>query len=435
MKARSIAGRRPLVWMLLALAGCRGWDEFDPRLRDASATDSVVEDRSMRQDVIALGDREEPADAMAEDRPMIDDQRVEPVDVIDDSAMDADASAQDVMDVIDVIDAMDVRDVQSPPDVMTSRDTGTLVDIVDVRDVASFADSADVRDASDTGVPLSCACGDMAAACACMGTVTALPACTHRTATCSAIEPCPANYACSGGRCVCNNPSVCGPACVAGACPCGLMCNGANRCVLPPPCAFDEHCAAGQFCRNGQCLALPPAGPNPGGSMCGSRSECAGRACVARTCTTPCRRNSECPMGLICAESDNLEGAGCVLPTSGWCGSTCSGAAETCALYRTPTGNNCSEWCTINASCASGACVATEDATAHPAAGFLYYRACLPRMRVCASNEFDFVLSTGMNRCSTGLGCRTNADCPTAYPTCTLSDRPFEPRGICVRTP
>jgi hypothetical protein len=207
--------------MLLALAGCRGWDEFDPRLRDASATDSVVEDRSMRQDVVAL-----------------DDQRVEPVDVIADSAMDADASETDAM---------------------------ALTDVVDV------ADAMDVRDASDTGVPSSCACGDEAAACACMGTATKLPACTHRTATCNAIEPCPANYACSSGRCVCSNPSVCGPACVAGACPCGLVCNGSNRCVLPPRCAFNEHCAAGQFCRDGQCLALPPAGPNPSGSMRGAR--------------------------------------------------------------------------------------------------------------------------------------------------------------------
>ncbi len=414
----------------LTLNGCRAWDDFDPRLRDATAALDARADVAPSSDAADVnGSR---ADRVATDA--VDDSAA--IDVTIDAPADGaefvDSANADDASLDSALDAL----ADSAPDARADSAPDALADsAADARaDSAPDVVADGARDAAtDSATPRPCVCAESGASCTCTGSVTTLPACTIDAIMCGAITPCPTNYTCSAGRCVCNNPSVCGPACVSGACPCGLVCNGSNRCVLPPPCAFSDACPTGQFCSNGQCVALPPAGPNANGSMCGSRSECSGRSCVARTCTTPCTRNDQCPMGLVCAESDNLEGAGCILATSAWCSGGCTGAAEVCSLYRTPTNTNCSEWCATNADCPGGACTATIDATAHPAAGFLFYRACIAGPRACAANEIDYTAAPGVLRCASTSGCRVNADCPAMYPLCSVSPRVMPGRGICTR--
>jgi hypothetical protein len=244
---------------------------------------------------------------------------------------------------------------------------------------------------------------------------------------------CPTGYACVGTTCECTDLTVCGVACTARSCTCGYVCNAAGRCVPPPPCAFSDRCPAGEVCRRGQCIADLRSGTSPDGTSCGSTTQCSGGSCAFRTCTRRCARNADCAAGLICAESDNLENSGCVLPEATACASGCTQPTHTCSLYRTPAGY-CAQWCTRNADCTGGRCVASAMNTAHPAAAYLLYRVCVVgAMRLCSNEEIEIEgTSPTDSGCSLGVGCLVETDCPTTHPIC-VTTMGITTRGVCVR--
>jgi hypothetical protein len=365
------------------------------------------------------------------------------IDTTPDASMDTTPDVRDV--AVDIAPDVAVDATSDVRDVAVDATPDATMDVIpDVRDAAMDTVDASPDDVVDVtpGEPIDlcldrCVCADPGASCRRAmpdpRTPERLLVCVHRTSACSAILRCPTGYTCNGTVCECSDPAVCGVACTTGSCTCGYVCNASGRCVPPPPCAFSDRCASGQVCRRGQCTADIPSGTAADGTSCGSTTECSGGSCAFRTCTRRCARNSDCAPGLVCAESDNLENNGCVLPETTSCATGCTQPTHTCSLYRTPAGY-CAQWCTRNADCPGGRCVASTNNVAHPASAYLLYRVCLPSMtRTCTDDEIEVETTSSTERlCSRGVGCLVETDCPTSHPVC-VTTMGISVRGVCAR--
>ncbi|MCK6513039.1 hypothetical protein L6R29_24175 [Myxococcota bacterium] len=133
-------------------------------------------------------------------------------------------------------------------------------------------------------------------------------ACKASTEICNGLDD-----DCDGvidNNCTCpSGQTRCGSICVdlqtnndhCGACgqKCGIGTGckaGSCKPVVPPPCASNADCAAGQVCSNGQC--------QPHITPCASDADCAaGQVCQNGQCqphTTPCTSNANCAAGQVC---------------------------------------------------------------------------------------------------------------------------------------
>ncbi len=115
---------------------------------------------------------------------------------------------------------------------------------------------------------------------------------------------------CRNSACICEvDRTLCGDACVdtstdndhCGACgqKCGIGTGckaGSCKPVVPPPCASNADCAAGQVCSNGQCQ--PHVAPCTSNANCAAGQVCSNGQCQPHV--APCTSNANCAAGQVC---------------------------------------------------------------------------------------------------------------------------------------
>ena len=251
-------------------------------------------------------------------------------------------------------------------------------------------------------------------------------ACVRNDISCNALTPCDQGYACdSSHRCVCVDQDVCGIICSS-----QCSCPTATDCDLPTgTCRERLHCLDNSMCPDGQqCrlvepyhyVCVVPAGATTG-EACQKHEECLSNLCVENECIQACRRNDDCPQGLLClAEQSQTPGCYDVTP----CGN-CAEPGQFCS-----SGGQCKQSCHTSVECPAFCDVSPDS----PLISFCND---WPEAS-CGDDEF-FVLDPNASEehyCVIYVACWHNEDCPSGYDCVSgtefLSFRLGE-TGLCAR--